>query len=262
MKAIGGDLLNPTLDHPELRRFDPAGNRRSILQLYLLLRALFAGASFVGLAVLTQGWLEFPGLKADAAPKLWQAWGVFFSWSIVLAVAWFIANRSQKLSRADRLILVSILPDTFALFLATSVTGGTGSPLYHSLYFLIAIHSYHLAVPGAEGAVHTRFSLGMRYVLTSILPSFVAAVVLFLASRARHRSAIYARTSRSVSSSPPQPLSRGSAGATIYGTRSSPRARTISSTSTPISRGAKRLSLSRGDVPTSPNGSRTACSKP
>ncbi len=126
---------------PQLSRIAEV-HRREIIQVYLLLRVLFLVVSFAIISfALDQLGYSF---SAGDIRRLWLAWFLFAGWSIPLALASFHL-RGNRLALTDRLIAFSLLPDSIALFLAAGVIGGTTGLVYRSIYFLIAIHSYHFS---------------------------------------------------------------------------------------------------------------------
>ena len=119
-------------------------HRREIIGFYLGLRLLFLAVSFVLLLLFPQQ-LTRPQLF-PATERLWEAWSLFALWSIPL---FYIANKrrlgDERLALADRFIFFSLIPDSIAIFLAGTATGGTAGLVYRSVYFLIAVHSYHFS---------------------------------------------------------------------------------------------------------------------
>lgn len=117
-------------------------HRRAIVRVYLGLRILFLAVSVAILLVAPEQ--LSPGLPTDARQRLWLAWFLFAGWTGPLV---FLGRRllGSRLALADRLISLSLIPDAIAIFLAASVTGGPAGFAYRSVYFLIAIHSYHFS---------------------------------------------------------------------------------------------------------------------
>lgn len=118
-------------------------NRRDIIRVYLGLRALFLVVSLIVISVAPDKLTQFPA--ADSHRRLWEAWILFAGWSIPLGIAGFRHFRRNDLLLTDWLISLSLFPDSFAIFLAASATGGATGATYRSVYFLIAIHSYHFS---------------------------------------------------------------------------------------------------------------------
>jgi len=119
---------------------------RLTIRVYLVLRGMFILASLFVLAWPIQ-FTELTGREPNSA-LLWRAWLVFFLWSIPLGVVGVQAAwRGGSLRAADFLISISLVPDGFALLWASEATGGLPSPIYHSIYFLIAVHAYHFPDP-------------------------------------------------------------------------------------------------------------------
>jgi len=116
-------------------------HRREIIRFYLTLRVLFLAASLIILVAFPKQ--LNPDLSARDERHLWTAFLIFLGWSIPL---WWSGWRSERrLGLADHLISISMLPDSFAIYLAAMATGGTAGVVYRSIYFLIAVHSYHFS---------------------------------------------------------------------------------------------------------------------
>jgi signal transduction histidine kinase len=120
-------------------------HRREIVRFYLWLRVGFLLVS-VAILILVPQQLN-PNHTSVLKGQLWQAWLLFSVWTVPLWLV-YLSTRGLKGDRlifTDYLISFSILPDSAALYLAASVTGGTAGLVYRSVYFLIAVHSYHFS---------------------------------------------------------------------------------------------------------------------
>lgn len=160
-------------------------HRKQVVGAYLAIRLLFLLASGLFLLFLGSGHLELPrGLSVapDAKSQLWQPWILFFLWSLLLFSVGIVALRRGGFRAIDWAIWMSLAPDGYAVYLAASVAGGAASPFYHSAYFLIAIHSYHLVAPGSysKRAVASRRRLLVRYVVFSVIPSVLVPMTIYL----------------------------------------------------------------------------------
>jgi len=147
--------VDPTLRTKPVPSALPAiadGDRRNTIGIYLLLRGVFVGISLLTLWLAPQELNR--NLGAEDLRRLWLAWYIFAGWSVPLAVASWWGVRRGPLAVADGLISLSLLPDSFAIWLAASATGGTASPVFRSIYFLIAIHAYHFSP--TPWVAHTR----------------------------------------------------------------------------------------------------------
>lgn len=157
-----------------------SSNRRTVIRIYLGLRVLFVLASLTLLSSMEVGLLDQPSASPEERLDLWAAFGIFVVWSAVLiGVGWY-ALQKERLKLADRTILASLLPDGFTIYLAAEATGAAASPFYHSVYFLIAIHSYHLAVPEKAALSPGIAALARRYFILGAAPSVVIAYSVYL----------------------------------------------------------------------------------
>ncbi len=147
-------------------------HRREIVKVYLLLRGLLLLVSLTILALAPE-LIPNTGDLISLRP-LWVAWWLFFGWSIPLYLISWLGLRGQPLGWTDGLISLSIIPDGYALFLAARVTGGAESLLYHSVYFLIAVHSYHFP------PFRSRSQNGKRRFLL-LLPTALLSVIVAMA---------------------------------------------------------------------------------
>lgn len=118
-----------------------AAQRRLTIGVYLALRMVFILASLIVVLAPIQ-LIGDPGSEFSHV-LLRRAWLTFTLWSVPLVVVW----RTRTTRDADLLISFSLVPDGAALLWASQATGGLDSPIYHTIYFLIAVHSYHFPDP-------------------------------------------------------------------------------------------------------------------
>ena len=159
-------------------------HRKQVVAVYLAIRVLFMLASVIFLALVTGGLVELPAqlhLDVGVVEKLRGPLLLFAAWSAVLFVVGVLAVLRGQFSGIDWLIRVSLLPDGLAVYMASAIAGTGESPFYHSVYFLIAIHSYHLVAPGSfsEGAVTRHWRLLGRYVGFSVLPTVLVSMFIY-----------------------------------------------------------------------------------
>lgn len=165
-------------------------HRRQVVGVYLAIRLAFILASLTFLALLSSDAVRLPDQLAaspQAPADLWKPWWLFFSWSLVLFGVGTHALRGGGFKAIDRLIWISLFPDGLAVLLAANAAGGGQSPFYHSVYFLIAIHSYHLIDLGsfARSGEPSWRRLLARYVVFSVVPSVLISMIIYeLLSRA------------------------------------------------------------------------------
>jgi signal transduction histidine kinase len=156
-----------------------SGYRRKVVFVYLGLRLLFVATSLVALVLLSQGTLRLDGVSSGAIGPLWKPFSIFSGWSLVLIITAWSARRVNYLGLLDKLILLSLIPDGFAIYCSAEVTGASASPLFRSVYFLIAIHSYHLAVPIERDGEKKRSDLRWRYLGFGVAPSVLVAMTIY-----------------------------------------------------------------------------------
>ncbi len=158
-------------------------HRREVITVYLILRGLFLLASLAILIFAPELIPNSNGLTS--LRQLWTAWWIFFGWSIPLVVISWKGLRGKSLGWADTFISLSIFPDGYALYLAAQATGGAESLIYHSVYFLIAVHSYHFPpLSSRQQQSHLRLLL---LVPTAALSVVVAMTIFcFLAVQPTH----------------------------------------------------------------------------
>lgn len=118
-------------------------HRRDIIFVYLWLRVVFIVVSVIVLVVAPEQLAK--SLTNDDHGRLWESWLLFAGWSVPLLWLGYSVIRRGNVAITDRLISISLFPDGIAIFLASSATGGVEGPTYRSLYFLIAVHSYHFS---------------------------------------------------------------------------------------------------------------------
>ena len=153
--------------------------RRKVVRLYFGLRVLFLVTSLLSLVLLRYGVLELAGVSAPQITEMWWAWALFGGWSFVLFLTARASRQPASLGWIDGLIWISLVVDGLAIFLAARASGAAASPFYHSVYFLIAVHSYHLGAPGPKPSPGARQGLPARYFLLSALPSVVVAMGIY-----------------------------------------------------------------------------------
>lgn len=140
-------------------------HRRDIIFVYLGLRALVLLVSLVALSVAPEQLNQIPSSAGHR--RLWEASALFAGWSVSLALVSYSGLRNKNLAFTNRLIALSLFPDSLAIFLAASATGGSAGAIYRGVYLLIAIHSYHFspkgwaAEPGSSQGVLFRLSVSV-----------------------------------------------------------------------------------------------------
>ncbi len=158
-------------------------HRKEVVRVYLVIRLLFILVSGFLLWLIAGGVLRLPPWlpPRGVTSQLFDAWMLFSGWSVALFGVGAWALRRSRFRAIDWLIWCSLFVDGFAVYEAASSGGGGANPFYHSVYFLIALHSYHLVAPGsfsARAAANWR-SLLRRYVLLSVLPSVVVSMAIY-----------------------------------------------------------------------------------
>jgi signal transduction histidine kinase len=162
--------------HPGERTYD---YHKKVVKFYLGLRLFFVATSLAALLLLSQDILKLDGVGDGALVPLWKAFVVFAGWSLVLIGIAYLVRQREAPGLIDKLILISLIPDSYTIYSSAVVTGATASPLYHSVYLLIAIHSYHLAAPNEKKGEQDRANLISRYLLFGVGPSVLFSMVVF-----------------------------------------------------------------------------------
>ena len=152
--------------------------RANIVKLFLILRFFFLLGSFCFLTALTFGQVKFAGMPSELElSKLWLAWNLSFLWSAVV-IAFILISIFKPSSKLwmNGVIGVSLLFDAGTIYITTLALGGINSSMYHTVYLLIAFHSYYF--PSYSWPSEKRL-FRLKYLLGGGTASILCSMTIF-----------------------------------------------------------------------------------